>query len=276
MAIAALESPEVAEFAFRVFVVDCSGSTRGAMKATASVEVIDPGANIGFGPAANLGAAAGTAPVIAFVNPDVALEVGGFEDALRLGMEDGAAAWSGTLRNADGTIQRNSGPPPTLRQLAAEYLLGVDTRLPPPVDRREVSVLTGAVLLVDRKAFTAVGGFSPSLPLFMEDVDLSLRLAAQGPVLQYPIELGVHVGGRSSRHAVRATWTLLHASRVRVYARGRRRDWLAATVIVLGGVSLRALVRDRRSLRSLPLLARACRLTFPLAQLLPPDERVPT
>jgi GT2 family glycosyltransferase len=45
---------------------------------------------------------------------------------------------------------------------------------------REVSALTGAVLLVDRAAFLAAGGFDEDLAIALQDVDLCLKLNAQG------------------------------------------------------------------------------------------------
>ncbi|HUP85612.1 MAG TPA: glycosyltransferase [Acidimicrobiales bacterium] len=271
--LATLESAAAYGLDVRVQVIDCSGSASHLPASSGFVHVSDPGRNVGFGPAANLGAAEGTAAVVAFVNPDVELDLRGLAEVLRRGVEDRAVAWTGTLRNADGSDQRNAGPPPTMGQLAKEYLLGRDTRLPAPSGPRQVGVLTGAVLLVEREAFEAVGGFSAELPLYMEDVDLSRRLAGRGPVMQYAVELGVHLGGRSARQAVRQTWTLLHASRVRYYSGSRRRTRIAATAVVLAGVGIRAVVRDRTTVAWLPALARASSPSFPLAQLLPKDER---
>lgn len=261
------------DIALPLRIVDCSGSGRPLLASGLPIELIDPGANIGFGPGANLGARAGTAPVILFLNPDVEPLVGALGEVARAGVADRAAAWTGALDNPDGTVQRNAGPCPTLGQLAAEYLLGRDTRLPPSGWKREVGVLTGAALFVAREFFDAVGGFSASLPLYMEDVDLSRRLASCGPIVQYPIRLGVHLGGRSARHAARSTWTLLHASRIHAYSQGRRSSWLAAMLIVNVGVLARSVLRDRSTLRWLPGLFRASAPGFRLSTLLPPGAR---
>ena len=45
---------------------------------------------------------------------------------------------------------------------------------------REVSCLTGAVLLTRREAFAAVGGFDEQLATYLQDVDYGLRLAGSG------------------------------------------------------------------------------------------------
>lgn len=257
-----------------VTVVDCSGieKTVAAQIAASSVPtvVIDAGGNVGFGPAANLGVAVGRARVVAFMNPDIALDVPRFADLVRAGASKGAVAWSGILRNSDGTVQRNAAPAPSLCQLSAEYLIGLDTRYPAPEAEREVSVLTGALLLVDRAAFDAAGGFSPQFPLYMEDVDLSERLSKRGRLVHYPIEVARHVGGRSARHAPRETWTLLHASRVAFFA---RRGALVGTVArwaVLVGLAARAVIRDRRTLPWLHQVVEATARDFPLDRLLPP------
>ncbi|MEA3075339.1 MAG: N-acetylglucosaminyl-diphospho-decaprenol L-rhamnosyltransferase [Actinomycetota bacterium] len=263
-----------------VRVVDCSGMTDEAKAGLSGgtavpVEVIDAGGNVGFGRAANLGAAAGGAPVIAFLNPDVAVDAAAFAGLVRAGVAGGAVAWSGVLRNPDGSVQANAAPAPSLRRMAAEYLLGADTRLAPATAEREVAVLTGAVLLVDRTAFLAAGGFASDFPLYMEDVDLSCRLSALGRVVQYPIEVGVHTGGASARHAPRETWVLLHASRVAYFAKRGRGSGAVARLVVLAGATIRALIRDRWSRPWLGGLVRATAPGFPLAELLPPrQERV--
>lgn len=256
-----------------VRVVDCSGMAAGAAALLAAApvptELVHAGGNIGFGPAANVGAASGTAPVLAFVNPDVALDLSQFAALVRAGSSGGAVAWSGILHNGDGSVQRNAAPPPSLRRLAAEYLLGLDTRLPMSDRERDVGVLTGAVLLVDRGTFQSVGGFAPDFPLYMEDVDLSRRLASRGRLVQYPIEVGVHTGGRSTLHAPRETWVLLHASRVLFFARRGRTSGVAARAVVLTGALLRAVLTDRQSLKWLPQLVRATAPGFRLVTLLP-------
>lgn len=278
--LARLESASLHGLDVTTTVVDCSGmcaedAVRLQARGGAQVTVIDPGANVGFGPAANIGAARGCSPVLAFLNPDVDLDIEGLAGLIRAGLADRAAGWSGTLRNADGTMQRNAGPSPSLRQLSSEYLLGIDTRYDDPVVKREVAVLTGAVLVVDRQSFDGLGGFAPELPLYMEDVEICRRLADAGRIVQYPIEVGVHAGGRSASHAPRETWLLLHASRVAFFAKEGCVSGVLARAVVLLGVIVRALVRDQHTLAWIPRLVRATAPGFSLASLLPLGRGAP-
>src|SRR5947209_1092600 len=120
----------------RMVVVDCSGAgpewTPLANAAALDVEVCDPGSNVGFARAANLGFRKTSADAVVFVNPDVQIDVQAMAQLLRDGWTSDAVAWTGMLRNPDGTAQRNTAPAPSLRLQAAEYLLAIDTRLRPP------------------------------------------------------------------------------------------------------------------------------------------------
>ncbi|MHB8464575.1 MAG: glycosyltransferase family 2 protein [Acidimicrobiales bacterium] len=250
----------------RLLVVDCSGEL-----VDGGVEVIDPGANIGFGAACNLGLERADAPLIAFINPDCLVDPKGLAAVIRAGDDEGAVAWTGALLNEDGSVQRNTAPAFTLRRLAAEYLLGVDTRLPAVRGRRTVHTITGAVLVCRTSDVRAVHGFDDRYPLYVEDVDLTDRLGARGAVVQFPDAVGAHFGGRSSGHAPAMTTTLLHASRIRWFRRrGRLRGGVARLVIV-AGCAVRWTLRPRaRPALDPAAIWRAGAARFPLAELLPP------
>lgn len=71
--------------------------------------------------------------------------------------------------------------------LVGHYARGLQ-KLPrsgPPDVAREVSVLTGACLLVRTADFEAIGGFDEQLPIDFQDVDLCLRLRQLGGDLIY-------------------------------------------------------------------------------------------
>lgn len=255
----------------RLFVVDCSGEMAdGTEDEVVGAHVLDPGRNIGFGRACNLGLQSVSSDVVALLNPDFAPDPGGFAQMVRSGHEDLAVAWTGVVRNADGSVQRNTAPAFTLWRLALEYLFGIDTSLPAVTAKRPVRTISGAVLMAIASDLRAVGGFDAAYPLYMEDVDLTDRLARRGVVVQYPVEVGVHIGGTSSVHAPRATTTLLHASRIRWFARQGRMRGVLARAIVVGGCSLRWLIRPRlRPGLSPAAIWRAGATAFPLAELLP-------
>lgn len=255
-----------AEVSLRLFVVDCSGSLD---LDSPHVTVLDPRGNVGFGQGVNAGAAKGRGELILLLNPDVRLRPDGLK-ALFSSMIGDVVAATGTLLNDDGSVQRNTGPRLTLATMALEYLLGRDTRFPPTDHRRQVEVMTGALLVVRREAFEKVGGFDAAFPLYVEDVVLSDALRELGELVQIPDVVGSHTGGASAASAPDVTWVLLHASRVRYFqARSALAGRLARAMVVLG-CSLRWLVLGRRPLRA---LVRATSPSNDLAALLPSSSR---
>lgn len=264
---------------FRVVVVDCSGMPPNIADdlkhAAVPVEVLDPGRNIGFAAAANLGAAHGTAATILFVNPDFIVDSVSLARLYEAGFAEEPPAWTGTVINLDGTIQKNAAPLPSLRRLTMEYIGGIDTRLEPCHGRREAGVLTGALLFVRRNSFEAVDGFDTGFPLYMEDVDLAVRLGHLGRLVQYPLAVGTHVGGFSASQEERCTWLLLHAARVAFFRRRGRWAGAWARLVVVLGLFLRAGVGRRWGRRALRDLVKVTAVGFDLRGLLPARKRSP-
>lgn len=58
--------------------------------------------------------------------------------------------------------------------------------------RRRVAWVSGAAMLIERTAFTAVGGFDENLFLYKEEEDLCLRLRAAGGQVMYEPGVCVH------------------------------------------------------------------------------------
>jgi len=120
------------------------------------------GENLGFGRGINLLASKGEAPFVLVLNPDVVLEPGALAGMLAFAMADepNVAAWE-------------------FRQIPYEHPKAYD---PASLDAPWVS---GAAVLLRRRAFDAVGGFEPKIFMYAEDVDLSWRLRAAGWRLRY-------------------------------------------------------------------------------------------
>jgi GT2 family glycosyltransferase len=66
-----------------------------------------------------------------------------------------------------------------------------------------VQLLSGACMLIDRRALAAVGGFDTRFFMYFEDYDLSLRLGAHGTLLYVPSMRIVHHGGGAARKGAR-------------------------------------------------------------------------
>jgi GT2 family glycosyltransferase len=189
-----------------IVVVD-NGSADGSVAqleaAFPDVTVIRPGANLGYGRAANLGAAATRAPIVAVLNPDAEVEpgtaaalVGRFDAEARLG------AVGPQLHNSDGSCYPSARSAPTLSDAIGHALLGVVapnnrfTRSYRQLDAdpdlaRTVEWISGAAVWLRRDALDRVGGWDEQFFLFFEDVDLCRRLDVDGWEIAY--EPGGHV-----------------------------------------------------------------------------------
>jgi GT2 family glycosyltransferase len=196
-----------------VLVVDNASSdgSAGAARA-AGARVIEPGRNLGFGPACNLAAREGApSETIFFLNPDAALVDGAAAIAALLAALDAdpAVAAAAPRLTGDGQEEFQLRRLPRLGSILREALL-VDRLFPAnPGFRRDryldrprdtafdVEQPAAAALLVRRTAFEAVGGFDPAFaPAWFEDVDLCAKLLGRGSRIRYvPSARVTHVGG---------------------------------------------------------------------------------
>lgn len=180
------------------------------------IAVILSGQNLGFGGGCNLGASQARTEFLLFINPDARLEQHAIARLLDAAVQHpDAAAFGPVLINEAGNVsyKRNS------------YLLPGAAKPPrdPGIKCRAVSVLSGAVLLVRRRAFDSVGGFDPKIFLYFEDDDLSLRLKQYaGPLVLVPEAKGRHVAGTSSTPSpTLSQFKGFHWARSRIYV-GRK------------------------------------------------------
>ncbi len=192
--------------------------------AQAGHSVLLPGRNLGFGNACNFGAAGCASDFLLFINPDARLEPGALDALFRAAeTHPDAVAFGPVLLNDQGKprYKRNS------------YLLPRWPKPPrdPGTDPVVVPVLSGAVLLVRRRAFQAVGGFDPGIFLYFEDDDLSLRLTkSAGPLMLVPQARAAHAAGTSSPpSAVLSRFKGYHWARARIFVgrkHGLQLPWL--------------------------------------------------
>lgn len=197
----------------RVIVVD-NASQDGSLQAIADLDVtaIDSGRNGGFGFGCNLGAAAGDAPYVLFVNPDARID----EVSLRrlvdvLDADPEVAIVGPQLREEDGalipSIRRYQRLGSTWAQALflhrvirrarwANEIVHDEAAYAAPAD---AEWLSGACLLVRRGAFEELGGFDEGFFLYCEDMDLCARARAAGHVVRYePRAVARHEGGHSA------------------------------------------------------------------------------
>lgn len=186
-----------------------------ALAAEKGAKLLQPGRNLGFGMACNLGAAVAETDFVFFVNPDVRLE----PDTLPLLL---AATVAHPEASAYGPVLMSDAGEPTFKRRSVLDRSQVAKRSPGSTPLA-VPCLSGAALLVRKSAFDRVGGFDPEIFLYYEDDDLSFRLRDKvGPLLLVPRARVRHFSGKSSPpSATLSRFKGYHWARSRVYV-GRK------------------------------------------------------
>lgn len=159
--------------------------------------------NPGFAAANNQGVADSRAPWLAFINPDLMVDVDTLAELCQrgealgdclLGVEqvDEAGVPDAAVRRRDpdfAAMLRNPGQ-------GAKLALPVD----PAQTLQRVPALSGALLLMPRALFDRIGGWDAGYRLHAEDLDLCRRAREAGAVVAIANDLRVtHIRGVSSR-----------------------------------------------------------------------------
>ncbi len=196
-------------------VVD-NGSQDGSRRIAAECQVawIDSGSNLGYGAAANLGAASvGSASVryLLICNPDLVIRPGAVRALVdRLESDPGIGLVGPRVVNSDGSLYPSARSFPDLVDAVGHGLFGhvvPDTRFTrryrlldwDHASPQVVDWVSGACFLVRKEAWDAIEGFDPGYFMYMEDVDLCWRLGRRGWQVVYEPEAEVlHVQGVSA------------------------------------------------------------------------------
>jgi GT2 family glycosyltransferase len=246
-----LASPGAAGIDAEWLLVDNGSDEAGrARLESLPVERIDPGANLGYAGAANLGVRRSRADAILLLNPDVLVLPGcvpALLDALR-----GGAAVAGPQSYWDRG--RRMLLPPTERRTRRDeslaFLAGQGERWAEIARARwrrharqhweareplPSHALSGSLLAFRREAFDRVGPFDEEFRLYFEETDWLLRAAALGlPGRYVPRAEAVHLHAQSSAAEPRAqAWFEQSAHRF------RRKHYGAAFTAALEGTARR-------------------------------------
>jgi N-acetylglucosaminyl-diphospho-decaprenol L-rhamnosyltransferase len=179
--------------------------------------------NVGFGRGANAGIRSCAAEILVVCNADVRFAAGSIEVlADRLESDPSVAAAGPAVRYPDGRHQASARDVPDLPTALGHALLSRLWRANPwtrryrrtdadPDRARDADWLSGCAFAVRRTAFEGVGGFDPAYFLYVEDLDLGVRLRRAGWRLRYePQARVVHRVGASTGR--RRAWALtMHA-----------------------------------------------------------------
>ncbi|MEO8687906.1 MAG: glycosyltransferase family 2 protein [Solirubrobacteraceae bacterium] len=216
----------------QLIVVDTGSVDEGAELARAAgAEVVELGANPGFGAANNAGIERARHDVTVLLNPDCELL-----DASLARLAAAAAGperlWVPRLLEAGGAVQRSAHPLPgtagaLLPALVHPVALPRALRVRAEPFRAERPRTIGWAIAACVAARTAVlrrlGPFDPGQFLFFEDMDLCLRARAAGvPTVLDPSVRIRHLGGHATRRAYAGEPHELLARRRREVVRANR------------------------------------------------------
>jgi GT2 family glycosyltransferase len=204
------------------------GSVEMARQQFGWVEVLQPGRNVGFAVANNLGVrAADDCELVALLNPDAFAEPGWAEALVAAAREHpGCAAFASQMVSArEPELLDGAGD--------AYHVSGLAWRLEGGLRRAEsehakrpgevFSACAGAALY-RRDAFLDAGGFDESFFGYFEDTDLAFRLRLAGHGVRYvPDALVHHVG--SGTTGVASDYTIYHSHRNMVWAWAKNMPW---------------------------------------------------
>ncbi len=195
------------------------------------VHVIRNEVNIGFAAACNVGARAGSARFILFLNPDTEVHEARTltRPAAFLADNPSSGVCGVQLRNEDGTVARTSTRFPTPRRIIA-WSLGLDRIFPRVFEPqffndfdhesdRVIDVVMGAFFYMKRTLFERLNGFDERFFVYYEEVDFARRAAMIGQSTCFLSELkAVHAGHGTTDQIKAARYFLSSQSRMK-YAR---------------------------------------------------------
>jgi len=236
--------------AFETIVVDNASKDGSAKMVTANfpqVILITNDTNKGFAAANNQGIARATGQYILLLNSDTIVLDNAIENCLAFARANPDAAVIGlAVLNPDRTVQPTCFMFPSILNmlLSTSYLY----KLFPHSkffgrermtwwnrsDIRQVDVVTGCFMLVNRKAIQQVGLMDERFFLYAEETDWCYRFKQAGwKVLFAPVGHIVHFGGQSARHVPAETILQVRAGILQFFKKHRSRaEYYLACVLV--------------------------------------------
>lgn len=247
----------------RVVVVDnasTDGSAAGLHDIALPLTIIANDVNRGFGAACNQGAAGSTADCLLFLNPDAYVNAGSLAVPmafLELPEHRDVAVVGIQLRDHAGRVSRSSARMPTAGVIAAR-IVGLDVLFPSRVPSlflndwdhgttRELEHVIGACYFIRRAVFEALRGFDERFFVYLEDLDLSKRVADHGGRIVYLASaFAEHTGGGTS-DAVKAR-RIAYSLHSRIQFGYKHFGWTAATALAAGTLLVEPVPRLVRAL----------------------------
>jgi GT2 family glycosyltransferase len=221
-----------------------------------ALDVVENGRNLGFAAACNVGAALADSEHLLFLNPDARL----YTDTLRPAvgfMQDATSANVGVvgvqLIDESGTVSRSCCRFPTLgsylvhifalNRLSVFGRMGMRMHDWAHDTTRDVDHVIGAFYLIRRKVFQSLGGFDERFFVYLEDLDLSLRVREQGLRTVFLSHVqAFHAGGGTSSQV--KVLRLFYSLRSRLLYGFKHFSGLQAWLLLLLTVTVEPLTRS--------------------------------
>jgi N-acetylglucosaminyl-diphospho-decaprenol L-rhamnosyltransferase len=226
-------------------------------------------ANRGFAAACNQGAALGSAEFVLFLNPDTRLEPTTLTIAVAgLRRATGSAAAGVQLQDEQGQTARSCARFPTVLTMTARAI-GADRLWPARLSyvmsewdhgyTRTVDHVIGAFYLVRRSTYASVGGFDERFFVYLEDVDLSRRMADAGWTCLYLAEARAYHRGGGTSDRVKSR-RLAYALRSRLVYAAKHFSWPGLASVCITTLVLEPIIRLLRAAMGLSI--QECRHTI--------------
>lgn len=185
--------------------------------------------NPGYGAAANAAVRLGNAPLVLVANADVWVHPGALDEMARVLEEVPDAACAGPLLlNPDGSPQDSAFAFPGLGQAVFDLLplparlrgSRLTGRLWSKGGARDAGYVLGAFMLMRRRAYELVGGFSAAYWMYAEEVDLCRRFWDDGWRVRFvPTAQVTHIRAATTSARDGDLLPQLYRSRARWYRR---------------------------------------------------------
>lgn len=205
--------------------------TRAIIQAAPQATLIANDVGVGFGNAANQGLARTDSEFVLMVNPDAKLRPGCLERLLAAAERyPEAAVLAPALRKPGGDWEVSHDV--DMFQRAAMPSRRVD---PEPEGDLCAGYVSGAAMLVRRRALQDVPGFDPAIYLYYEDDDFCIRLQRAGwRLIRVNDAIVDHVGGGSIKRTWDKHWEKFwHIAWSRLYIEKKYRGTMAMLRIAL-------------------------------------------
>ena len=207
--------------------------------------------NLGFAAAVNRALRRSQSPYVILLNPDAYLLNGFFQKTISYLEKNSQVAILGPkILDEDGSIQGSARAFPTpLTALFGRSSLftrwfpnnpissaNILTRMCDGVHPIEVDWVSGACMVVRRKAIQSAGYFDERFFMYWEDADWCRRMRSSGwKVIYYPLTTVVHHVGGSSNHLVTRSRFEFHKSVYLLFEKYNPASfWLVKLIVILG------------------------------------------